>query len=198
MEENILKLLENSKEILVKLDQIAQKQNEIISMRQSSFAVNIDPLNVFLILLILFFIIKYFVPAKKYLSRIKNDFPDSLPTNRNITTGFQKNLCANIEYVLNNQCSREDISKLTNAIEQNTALPDISDLFRIEYTIEKNDSATAKITVFAIIKRNDDFVSRSKEWLCDFDFLPDELNRAYLSSPDKKVRVEIYNRKEKE
>lgn len=198
MEENILKFLENSEKILAKLDQIAQKQNEIISMQKTSFAFHFDPLNVFLILLFLCFIIKYFVPVKKYLSGIKNAVPDSLSTSRNISADFQKKLCANIEAVLTGQCSREDISKLTNAIEQNTAFPDIPDLCRIEYTIEKNDSATAKITSSAVLKRNADFVSRSKEWLCDFDFLPDELNRAYISSPDKKVRIEIYDRKEKE
>lgn len=198
MEENVLKLLENSEKILSKLDQIAQKQNEIISMQKTSFAFHFDPLNVFLILLFLYFIIKYFVPIKKYFSGIKNAVPDSIPTSRNISADFQKKLCANIESVLNDQCSREDISKLTNAIKQNTAFPDIPDLFRIEYTIEKKDPATAKITLSTVLKRSSDFVSRSKEWLYDFDFLPDELNRAYISSPDKKVRVEIYNRKEKE
>ena len=178
MEKDIAQILKNTEEIL-------NRMNE-----RNSFYFDITPCIVFLILL---FIIFFF---KKKISGIKTFLQNSVQTNQKCSTDFQKKLCAKIKSLLSGRISQNDIAALINAIENKTVFPVIPDLVKIEYVIEKNDPATAKLTLSAILEKNGKFVARSTDWLLDFDFLPDELSAAYIRSGGQKTLMSVYDRSE--
>lgn len=118
-----------------------------------------------------------------------------IATNDKISQKFVERLCKGVEDILSGQFPAENIAKIKDFIRNDdSAFLDIQNLERIDYTITRKDAATANIELSIVIKKETNFTRLSTKWNCDFDFLPNELNEAYIKSYNKSVTRVVYKK----
>ena len=185
MEQTLIEIQKTNLEILEKINKLSDKLDSNIT-NFSSFD---NVICIVCAFLILFAIIK----CKSIAGYIKSALSSIIQTNEKTTDDFYELIWKSLRTLLSGEYSSDEIQKIINSLKNHEKFP-INDIYVIEYIVTKENSASVKINVSVILKKEKQFIQKMHDNILDLDFLPNSLMNALIKDSSHQIHVEMYKR----